>query len=128
MAAATSASASSVARSVLGLLKTVARDLLAVLAVVFFFLTPVAALPYTRAYVPNTYTLIKSNCSAWALRILTWLLLLPGTVSVVFVLIVLPPLCIPRRWKYRAVVENYKVGPQTTCRWESPFFDRKYRL
>ncbi|KAL1427064.1 hypothetical protein MTO96_017807 [Rhipicephalus appendiculatus] len=128
MAAAASASASSVARSVLALLKTVARDVLAVLAVVAFFLTPVAALPYTRAYVPNTYTLINSNCSAWALRILTWLLLLPGTVSVVFVLIVLPPLCIPRRWKYRAVVENYKVGPQTTFRWESPFFDRKYRL
>ncbi|XP_075744260.1 uncharacterized protein LOC119183526 [Rhipicephalus microplus] len=128
MAAAASASASSVARSVLALLKTVARDVLAVLAVVAFFLTPVAALPYTRAYVPNTYTLINSNCSAWALRILTWLLLLPGTVSVVFVLIVLPPLCIPRRWKYRAVIENYKVGPQTTFRWESPFFDRKYRL
>nr|XP_050029215.2 uncharacterized protein LOC126525226 [Dermacentor andersoni] len=128
MAAAASASASSVARSVLGLLKTVARDVLAVLAVLFFFLTPVAALPYTRAYVPNTYTLINSHCSAWALRILTWLLLLPGTVSVVLVLIVLPPLCIPRRWKYRAVIENYKVGPQTTFRWESPFFDRKYRL
>ncbi|KAL3202228.1 hypothetical protein MRX96_042604 [Rhipicephalus microplus] len=103
MAAAASASASSVARSVLALLKTVARDVLAVLAVVAFFLTPVAALPYTRAYVPNTYTLINSNCSAWALRILTWLLLLPGTVSVV-------------------------SAPQTTFRWESPFFDRKYRL
>lgn len=122
------AAAASLARTGLRLLKALARDVLAVLVVVAFFLTPVAALPYTRAYVPNTYTLSHSNCSAWALRILTWVLFLPGTVSVVFVLLVLPPLCIPRRWKYRAVVENYKVGPQTTFRLESPFFDRKYRL
>lgn len=127
MAAAASAPAA-LARHALQLLKTVARDVFAVLAVVAFFMTPLAALPYTRAYVPNTYTLSNSNCSAWALRILGWVLLLPGTVSVLFVLLVLPPLCIPRRWKYRAVVENYKVGPQTTFRWESPFFDRKYRL
>lgn len=122
------AAAESLARTGLRLLKALARDVLAVLIVVAFFLTPVAALPYTRAYVPNTYTLSHSNCSAWALRILGWVLFLPGTVSVVFVLLVLPPLCIPRRWKYRAVVENYKVGPQTTFRLESPFFDRKYRL
>lgn len=122
------AAAASLARTGLRLLKALARDVLAVLIVVAFFLTPIAALPYTRAYVPNTYTLSHSNCSAWALRILGWVLFLPGTVSVVFVLLVLPPLCIPRRWKYRAVVENYKVGPQTTFRLESPFFDRKYRL
>ncbi|XP_077535298.1 uncharacterized protein LOC144147105 [Haemaphysalis longicornis] len=122
------AAAASLARTGLRLLKALARDVLAVLIVVAFFLTPIAALPYTRAYVPNTYTLSHSNCSAWALRILGWVLFLPGTVSVVFVLLVLPPLCIPRRWKYRAVIENYKVGPQTTFRLESPFFDRKYRL
>lgn len=122
------AAAASLARTAVRLLKALARDVLAVLVVVAFFLTPIAALPYTRAYVPNTYTLSHSNCSAWALRILGWVLFLPGTVSVVFVLLVLPPLCIPRRWKYRAVVENYKVGPQTTFRLESPFFDRKYRL
>uniref|UniRef100_A0A4D5S0F2 Uncharacterized protein n=1 Tax=Ixodes scapularis TaxID=6945 RepID=A0A4D5S0F2_IXOSC len=122
------AAAASVARALLQGLKSMARDVLAVLAVVAFFLTPVAALPYTRAYVPNTYTLSSSNCSAWAMRLLSWVLLPPGTVSVFLVLLLVPPLCIPRRWKYRAVVENYKVGPQTQVRVQSPFFDRQYRL
>lgn len=125
---AAAAACSSLARASLGLLKAAVRDLLAVLAVVAFLLTPVAALPYTRAYVPNTYTLSNSNCSLWALRILTMILFLPGTVSMLLVVIVVPPLCIPRRWKYRAVVENYEVGPKTQVRVQSPFFDRKYRL